>query len=176
MNKYEIQLFSSETKILKVAGYSLNRTKMTLLEGGVDGFSFHQNRPCYWMIIYKSFISFFHPKNLWWLPPQTNLTQDPFLGEIKKIHLLNHRTISQRTWLEYSLDSPRPNKIFYSLHRIKMNIFFIFQYKDGMIILTLTKAKPDTSWEVEIQSGLPRWTIINVLNYFLVRRYAGRKS
>ena len=37
-----------------------------------------------------------------------------------------------------------------------MDIFFIFQYKDGMIILTLTKANPDTSWEVEIQSGLRR--------------------
>lgn len=28
------------------------------------------------------------------------------------------------------------------------------EYKDGMIILTLMKAKPDTSWEVEIKSGL----------------------
>ena len=32
------QLFSSKTKILKVAGYSRNRSKMTFLKGGVEWF------------------------------------------------------------------------------------------------------------------------------------------
>ena len=47
-------LVSSEAKILKVAGYSQNRSKITLLKGSVDGFSYFSLIFIYFIFLLES--------------------------------------------------------------------------------------------------------------------------